>query len=254
MGKRSRLGKVLDILTIPVPEVSGIAFGGGLIYAVSDRFEGVLWARASTDGVPGDWQSVPASQIEGWRSGQLEAVSVLPDGRVMLLSEHPAHGMLIDPETWTVQQQADLVVPDNHELAKAWRKDPNSLGEGMVALDPRRVLVAKEKGPAVLVEFVLQGVALVADRTWPAPAGFGDISDLALAPDGSLAILSDESHCITLAALPARGQKLAAGAPMKLPSEVSAKAEGLAWLSDSMLAVASDTRKAKRNLVLIGWQ
>ena len=243
-----------------MPEVSGLAVGGGRLYAVSDAYDGLAWARLGADGRPGPWTMVAGRDIEGWPGdGQYEAVSVLQDGTVLVMSEAADALTLAAPDPWRVLRTAGLTLPKGHPLRKAWKKESNSRGEGMLGLAPGRLLVAKEKRPAALVEFLLDDASgdLVAGRHWPGP-DMGDVSDLDRAPDGSLALLSDEDCCLVLAPWVVDGSgggggdATGYGQRYDLPSEVT-KAEGLAWLSPSVLAVASDEKRGRDNLVLLEW-
>jgi uncharacterized protein YjiK len=248
--------KVLDVLTIPMAEVSGLAVGAGRLYGVSDAVDGLAWAALAADGRPGAWTLVRGRDIDGWPGdGQLEAVSVLRDGTVLVMSEDACTLTLVAPDPWRVVGSAELQVPKGHPLAKAWKKEQNSRGEGMLGLASDRLLVAKEKRPAALVEFTLHGSdAMVAGRHWPGP-DVGDVSDLDRAPDGSLALLSDEDRCLVIAPWVVDAGSDAPGGygqRYDLPREVT-KAEGLAWLSPSVVAVASDEKRGRDNLVLLEW-
>jgi uncharacterized protein YjiK len=250
--------KVLSVGTIPMPEVSGLSVGGGRLFAVSDAYDGLAWAPLAADGRPGEWTLVAARDIADWPGyGQLEAVSVLRDGTVLLMSEDADALVLLAADPWRVVRSARLRVPKKHPLHKSWKKESNSRGEGMLGLAPDRLLVAKEKRPTALVEFTLDAGAgvLVAGRHWPGP-DVGDVSDLERTPDGSLALLSDEDRCLVVA--PWVGDGVGGhgaggyGQRYDLPREVT-KAEGVAWLSPSVLAVASDEKRGRDNLVLLEW-
>jgi hypothetical protein len=141
------------------------------------------------------------------------------------------------------------------------------------------LLIAKEKKPAAFIEFgpphsrsrgLGRGGALAAGKRWPIKRGrhrfvalaiwlpdkklaktCADFSDLEIGPDGYLYLLSDK--CSTIARLddlPAGG-----GAATLLDAwrlgDLSGKPEGLAFTAQGRAIVGLDTRKSRRNLVLL---
>ncbi len=270
--------KILARLSIPVPEVSGLCVGLGpagerRLYAVGDRGDGVAWAPLSDAGEVGPWEVLPAERIAGWNGlTQLEAVAAAGPGQVILVAEEPAVVALVDVGAAAVVSLGRLEVPADHDLRSAWDADPNSRVEGALALRGGGIVAAKEKRPPALVLFGAPEATSIgpddvlrpgeeyafAERleAWAyriAPSGLADLSDLALTPDGSLAVLSDQSRAIGIIGLPlTRGITIDYTAVHELPKAVK-KPEGLAWLSDGVVAVASDTKKPKDNLTLLSW-
>jgi hypothetical protein len=141
------------------------------------------------------------------------------------------------------------------------------------------LLVAKEKKPAAFIEFglphshsrgLLRGGALPEGERWPIKKGHHrfvalaiwrpdkilaktctDFSDLEIGPDGCLYLLSDKSRTIArLDDLPAGG-----GTAVLLDSwqlgDLDGKPEGLAFTAQGRAIVGLDTRKPRRNLVLL---
>jgi hypothetical protein len=154
-----------------------------------------------------------------------------------------------------------------------------SRGEGVVLLPGGHLLVAKEKKPAALIEFgpphsrsrgLARGGALANGARWPIKRGrhrfvalaiwlpdkklaktCADFSDLEIGPDGCLYLLSDKSFTIArLDDLPAGGGTAALLDAWRL-GDLDGKPEGLAFTAQGRAIVGLDTRKARRNLVLL---
>jgi len=78
-----------------------------------------------------------------------------------------------------------------------------------------------------------------------------DFSDLEIGPDGRLYLLSDKSSTIArLDDLPAGGGTVALLDAWRL-GDLDGKPEGLAFTTQGRAIVGLDTRKARRNLVLL---
>jgi hypothetical protein len=149
----------------------------------------------------------------------------------------------------------------------------------MVLLPEGHLLVAKEKKPAALIEFgpagsrsrgLVRGGALADGERWPIKKGHhrfaplaiwrpdkklaktcADFSDLAIGPDGCLYLLSDKSFTIArLDDLPEGGGVAALLDAWRL-GDLDGKPEGLAFTAQGQAIVGLDTRKARRNLVLL---
>jgi len=148
-----------------------------------------------------------------------------------------------------------------------------------VLLPGGHLLVAKEKKPATLIEFgppysqsrgLVRGGALADGERWPIKKGrhrfvalaiwlpdktlaktCADFSDLEIGPDGCLYLLSDKSSTI------ARLDELSAGGgtagllEARRLGDLDGKPEGLAFSALGRAIVGLDTRKARRNLVLL---
>jgi hypothetical protein len=141
------------------------------------------------------------------------------------------------------------------------------------------LLVAKEKNPAALIEFgppysrsqgLVRGGALAEGERWPIKNGrhrfvalaiwlpdktltktCADFSDLEIGPDGCLYLLSDKSSTIArLDELPAGGGTAALLDAWRL-GDLDGKPEGLAFSAQGHAIVGLDTRKSRRNLVLL---
>jgi hypothetical protein len=171
------------------------------------------------------------------------------------------------------------VVHGDDKLARSWSDRHGSRAEGAVLLPGGRLLVAKEKDPAALIEFgppgatsegLTRGGALPDGATWPIEPGdhryqplavwraselLGDVcedfSDLEVGPDGRLYLLSDQSATVArLDELPPGGGAASLTAWWKL-DDLDAKPEGLAFTASGCALVALDKRKARQNLVLL---
>jgi hypothetical protein len=148
-----------------------------------------------------------------------------------------------------------------------------------VLLPGGHLLVAKEKKPAALIEFgpaeaqsrgLLRGGALADGERWMTKKGdhqfvalaiwlpdktlaktCADFSDLEIGPDGHLYLLSDKSSTIArLDDLPAGGGTAALVGAWRL-GDLDGKPEGLAFTAQGHAVVGLDTRKQRRNLVLL---
>jgi hypothetical protein len=149
----------------------------------------------------------------------------------------------------------------------------------MVLLPGGHLLVAKEKKPAALIEFgppnsqslgLVRGGALADGKRWPIKKGrhrfvalaswlpdktlaktCADFSDLEIGSDGRLYLLSDKSSTIArLDDLLAGGGAAALTIAWRL-GDLDGKPEGLAFTAQGHAVVGLDTRKPRRNLVLL---
>lgn len=237
----------------PIPEVSGACFAGSHLVVVGDAEPLVAWAPWTAAG-PGAWQTLDVAALPGapGDTGQFEAVTHLREDTVVILCEEPALLVAVDLRQQRLVGSWHLQV-DLKGLAKPWRKDPNSHGEGFF-FGPDRVYVVKEKKPAAIVEFGLAGQqSLGAPRpgTWRPPAD-GDLTALAYWPldledvsdvcivDGQMWLLSDKARCV----LPAGGD------PVALPRHIT-KPEGLARTPEGTWLVAVDNEDGKNALNVV---
>jgi hypothetical protein len=252
--------------------------------AIGDRVAVAAWFVQPGDDLASlDWHTADVAGIEGTcmpeDNPQIEAVCADVAGRVLLLQESPPRAELIDPTTRRVVASITLEVPGDDDLARSWADPAGSRGEGVVFLPGGRLLVAKEKDPAALIEFgpagaqpagLGRGGALPAGLAWEIEPGdhrfvalaawmpdkalrraCADFSDLEVGPDGHLYLLSDKSDSIArLADLRAPGGEAAALATWQL-GDLDGKPEGLAFTPNGRAMVALDTRKARHNLLLL---
>src|SRR5262249_51813151 len=283
---RLRLRRVVDV---PLREVSGICLRRGrngrmFLIAVGDRAAKIAWfSQPRSDGDRIDWHTSNIAKLSGSmlpkRDSQIEAVCADGLGRVLLLQETPPRVELIDPEGLKVGASIGLGGGGRDEIARAWSGPKGSRGEGMVLLPGGRLLVAKEKKPAAFIEFgppnsrprgFGRGGALADGERWPIKKGHhrfvalatwpsdkalaqtcADFSDLEIGPDGCLYLLSDKSSTIArLDDLPAGGGTAALLDAWRL-GDVDGKPEGLAFTAQGRAIVGLDTRKPRRNLVLL---
>ena len=149
----------------------------------------------------------------------------------------------------------------------------------MVLLPGGHLLVAKEKKPAALIEFgppnsrsrgLVRGGALANGERWPIKKGHhqfvalatwypdktlaktcADFSDLEIGPDGCLYLLSDKSSTIARLDDLAAGGGIAALLDAWRLGDLDGKPEGLAFTAQGNAIVGLDTRKPRRNLVLL---
>ena len=283
---RLRLGRVVDV---PLEEVSGICSHRGTngrtyLIAVGDRLAKIAWfSPPRSNGSQINWHMRNIAELSGSRlpklDPQIEAVCADGVGRILLLQESPPRVELIDPKASKVVASIDLAVEGRSEIARAWSDPEGSLGEGMALLPAGHLLIAKEKKPAALIEFgppqsrsrgLIRGGALADGERWPIKKGrhrfvalavwfpdkklaktCADFSDLAIGPDGCVYLLSDKSSTIArLDDLPAGGGVAALIDAWRL-GDLDGKPEGLAFTSQGHAIVGLDTRKPRRNLVLL---
>ena len=228
----------------PIAEVSGACFAGESLVIVGDAKPVLAWCP--WDGRPGQWRTLNVAKLPGApaATGQFEAVEHVGGDLVVILCEEPALLVAVDLAKQAVMGWWRLVV-DLKGLNKAWRKDPNSHGEGLF-FGSERVYIVKEKKPAVILEFGLPGHLSAGDPlpgTWsPPPSGdlvalasweihLSDVSDVTV-HDDQVWLLSDQDQCFG----PLGGAQI----PLGLP-----KAEGLARTPQGKWLVALDNRDGR---------
>lgn len=232
------------IFDAPIDEVSGLCFAGSRLVVVGDAREQVAWTEWR--GGPTDWHIV---DIAGDGLEQFEAVEWLGGDLVAVLCEEPAILFVVDLSTGDVRSQYHLRV--DGDLTKAWRKDPNSRGEGLV-IGPDRVFVIKEKKPSAIVEFGTGDPIGLAVGTWqPAPltylastliVGLDDVSD-ATVVDGQVWVVSDKSRVIA---------RLNRDGTVSDISDVAVdKPEGIARTPDGRWLIAVDQPSGRGSLHLL---
>lgn len=244
---------MIGVYDAPIREVSGACFAGNRLVLVGDAEPVLAWADWNGDG-PGEWTTVNVADLADApaKTGQFEAVEHLHGSTVMILCEEPALVVAVDLDRSAVAGWWQLRV-DLKDLAKAWKKDPNSHGEGMFT-GPDRLFVIKEKKPASIVEFGLPGQTSIGEPragTWNPPASgdlvalahwpldLEDISDVCVVDD-QIWLLSDKDRCVM-----ALG-----GQPVTLPKKL-AKPEGLAWTPDGRWLVALDNEDGRDALHIV---
>ena len=287
-SKKNRL-RVRRVVHVPLREVSGICLGRSgnnqmFLIAVGDRAAKIAWFSLSgSEEVQIDWHIRSITKLPGSKlpkhNPQIEAVCADGGGRILLLQETPPSVELIDPEALEAVASIDLAVEGRDKIARAWSDPKGSRGEGAVLLPGGHLLVAKEKKPAALIEFgpphsqsrgLVRGGALADGERWPINKGHhrfvalaiwrpdkilaktcADFSDLEIGPDGCLYLLSDKSSTIArLDDLPAGGGTATLLEAWRL-GDLDGKPEGLAFTALGRAVVGLDTRKARRNLVLL---
>ncbi len=290
MVKKSKnLLQVHRVVDVPLREVSGICLrrsrtGRQSLVAVGDHAAKVAWfPLPRSDEGRINWHTINIAKLSGSllpkRGSQIEAICADGLGRVALLQETPPRVELIDPRAPRVVASIDLVVEGRDGFARAWSHPKGSRGEGMALLPGGHLLVAKEKKPTAFIEFgpphsrsrgLVRGSALPKGERWPIRKGrhlfvplaiwfpdktltrtCADFSDLEVGPDGRLYVLSDKSRTIArLDDLPPGGGAAALLDAWRL-DDVDGKPEGLAFTAEGRAIVGLDTRKPRRNLVLL---
>jgi hypothetical protein len=281
-----RVSRVVDV---PLREVSGICLRRGrngrmFLVAVGDRTAKIAWfSEPRSDGSRIDWHTRNIRKLSGSmlpkRDSQVEAICADGRGRVLLLQETPPRVEFIDPKASSMIASIDLAVEGRGEIAGAWSDPKGSRGAGVALLPGGHLLIAKEKKPAAFIEFgpphsrsrgLVRGGALAEGERWSIKKGHhrfvalavwhpnktlaktcADFSDLEIGPDGYLYLLSDKSFTIArLDDLPAGGGTAALLDAWRL-GDLDGKPEGLAFTAQGRAIVALDTRKPRRNLLLL---
>ncbi len=281
--------KSVGELAVDIAELSGLAVrrhaGELQLLAVGDAtYELAVGALDPDDVEATTFHSVDLAALlpEANRNGsQWEAVASDASGRIFVLEESPGRIFVFDPTLRRLERTIELRVErtrddDLDDLAKDWAKEANSRGEGLALLQNGHVLVLKEKDARALVEFgppgeTPQGFSpelavrsadefplSVADvfvplHTWKLDKSnkLPDLSELALAADGTLFVTSDRGAA--LAALPARfdtsNRELELERVTKLPNKTKS-AEALVFLDDGRAIVGCDIGKKNNALIL----
>jgi hypothetical protein len=257
---------------VPVAELSGLALvttGGGPpeLLAIGDR-ESRL-ARAILRDEPLEWSTIDL----GRDGGQFEGVDVAGEGTVLVLCEDPPAVLVLD-RAGDHTERVTLEAGDRGILRDVF-DEASSSGEGLLPLRGGRLLVAKEKDPALLVEFgpndaEAEGIAgdsfpaagepfetrgdrLFALAAWELD-DVDDISDLAFA-GGALYCLSDQSRRVVTVDLPldpgSDRARIADRWDLRVPErrgEPDGKPEGLVVTADGTFIVGLDTETPRQNL------
>ena len=230
---------------VPVPELSGLAMSGTRLLAIGDRKSVLAHAELTDDRLAWTVVDLERYRLDG---AQFEGIATASDGTILVLRESPprVHALDLDGE------RADTITL----VAGDMFDESASAGEGLVSLAERRLLVAKEKDPPLLVEFGPTDGAdtLQASSAWNVD-GVKDISDLAVS-GGQLYCLSDQSRKVVVVDLP-----LDADADRARPTgeweldvperddEPDGKPEGLVVTDGGTLIVGLDTESPTANLV-----
>jgi hypothetical protein len=281
--------RVCRVVDVPLREVSGICLRRSrnrqmFLIAVGDRVAKIAWfslRRSDDSGI--EWHTSNIAKLSGSmlpkHDPQIEAICADGHGRVLLLQETPPRVELIDPKALKVIASIDLAVEGRGEIARAWSDPKGSRGEGVVLLPGGHLLVAKEKKPAAFIEFgpphsqsrgLVRGGALADGQRWLIKKGHhrfvalaiwlpdkrlgktcNDFSDLEIGPDGYLYLLSDKSSTIARIDDLAAGGGAAALLDAWRLGDLDGKPEGLTFTAQGRAIIGLDTRKPRRNLVLL---
>jgi hypothetical protein len=270
--------RVVESTALPIAEVSGLGqrrIGGAVEHlAAGDASRTIVTFRVEPSGRTTALAEHDLSGLFAGGASQWEAIAGDGDGRVFLLEEAGSRIEVLAPELDRVVHTIHLVVPPDHPLAARWSAEPNSRGEGIVLLANGHVLVAKEKSPPALIEFVPRGEApagydpdhalgarpfplasgaaseLVAAKHWllksKDEAAFPDLSDLATDGEGRLLLLTDEGRAIARIErrLDTGEERIDIKATFGLPGSLD-KPEGLVFAAGSPF-VATDAADVER--------
>jgi hypothetical protein len=283
---------VRDVFDLQLREVSGIcerAAGAGRprqLLAIGDDSHHVLVGDLEPE-VPAAFARhdleplLAAGGVRIGQSSQWEGVDTDETGRVFVLREVPGTVFVFDPALGRLLHVLGLTVEDDPDEQRAWEADENALGEGLLLLGNGHLFVVKEEKPRQLLEFGLPGEQaqglhrdlLIADTgRFPTPgeptATFhmlsswdlggealervGDLSDVAIGPDGRVYLLSDESNCIARLQdrVPPESGTVAVDRIWQLPDRLH-QPEGLVITAAWDVLVATDHTEQRENLFLL---
>jgi len=289
MAKELDVRKVWDL---QLREVSGIcerAAGDGRprqLLAIGDDSHHLLVGDLEPD-VPERFARhdleplLAAAGVRTGGSSQWEGVDTDETGRVFVLREVPGTVFVFDPELRALLHVLALTVEDDPGEQQAWEADENALGEGLLLLRNGHLFVVKEERPRQLLEFGLPGAEaegltrdlLIADTgEFPTPGErratfhmlaawdlggealdrIGDLSDVAIGPDGRVYILSDQSRCIARLqeTVPPESGTVEVDRIWGLPERLH-QPEGLVITAGWDVLVATDHQELRDNLFLL---
>jgi hypothetical protein len=237
----------------------------------------------------GAWAGVPKPNASAKSGSQWEAIVSDKNGRIYISNEEAATIEVFDFKHQQILGQIELAFkPDDeqfYELKKAWDQDPGSRIEGFTVLPNGHILAVKEKNPPTLIEFAPQGrsaqgvsasslkssnqeeqpskfvvwpglpekkLTYYARKVWRPSSEFHedlDLSEIAITPDGQMALLSDRIRAVYFI-----GDSLALSEttfkPRKtisLPSEME-KPEGLTFIGLDSALIVIDLKEIKTSL------
>jgi uncharacterized protein YjiK len=283
---------VRDVFDLRLREVSGIceraASGGRFrqLLAIGDDSHHVLVGDLEPE-VPASFARhdleplLTAAGVRIGRSSQWEGVDTDETGRVFVLREVPGTVFVLDSALERLLHVFGLTVEDDPDEERAWEADENALGEGLLLLRNGHLFVVKEEKPRQLLEFGLPGEQaeglhrdlLIADSgRFPTPGEptvifhmlsswdlggealerVGDLSDVAVGPDGRVYLLSDESRCIARLQdrVPPQSGTVAVDRIWHLPDRLH-QPEGLVITPAWDVLVATDHAEQRENLFLL---
>jgi len=287
----SKLSSITHVgwVDLPVAEASALATkmvnGRREVIVLGDR-TWQIGVSSYTDAGFGEWRTIEMPTDADWpvhnNDSQFEAIAVDGGNLAAVMREDPPVVLVAEVGTRRLRAQITLTAPKGSPLYDTWG-DPTSRGEGMVMLRDGRLLVAKEKRPAALIEFCpvgssAQGLArddfLDDGEAWDAPEGdvdfvaaavwrlkgsakrkLRDISDIAVGPDKTLWMLSDKSAAIAPLCLdkplPASGGTIRSVDQVWRLPDGTTKPEGLTALGDRRILIAMDTDTTERNGMIV---
>lgn len=254
---------------LPVTEMSGICLRGNEIVVISDnnnllQFFNFKALEKLTS------KSVDISSLKGAPAllkGQWESIFCSEDGKIFLLQESPPRILVLSKDLSKVESINNFNFSQKMLKSSNWEADENSKGEGLILFGEGRLLLAKEKNPAQLIEFsfenksgafkrinknfsLLANQPLKAIRHWSVPIKFlkkiEDISEIHHGLDGSLYLLSDQSRSIIkLGKLNPTGGELEVTKIWKLPKIIK-KPEGFFIDPFGRAVIVIDSKKLRK--------
>lgn len=159
-GSAPRLG-IVEQYNLPMKEISGLALersrpDGISLYAVGDatfnigRFTHDRSAAAIAIAIRDVANTLRA---KAGTASQWEAVAADGASNICILAEKSSRVVCLSSDVKQEIGHLRLDVDNDARLAKQWKNEPNSRGEGMILMRGGHVLVLKEKRPSLLIEF-----------------------------------------------------------------------------------------------------
>ena len=289
--------EIQHVATLDLPETSALTMCSrpGVsprLIAVGDEDFAVVSAEIGDQGTlvrtrRDDLRPVLRHTAIDLRSGSgFEGAASDSDGTIVLLQEEQARLLVFAPDLSRLLHTIALDVPVDHPvLNPAWRRAPNSRGEGLLLLRRGHVLIAKERDAPCLIEFgppgdrpigVTPDTVLAPDEPFQPPddaktelvpllvwqlgeattAMLPTINDLALGPDGRVYALS--AHTQVIARMEQRltpGERAGATAAWQIAADIpdgrNARPEGLTFLPSGRPVVGIDSHQPENNLLVL---
>lgn len=242
------------------------------------------WDKISEETI--DLSSVLSkNEVKSKEGSQWEAVSCDNRGHVFILKEKDSVISVFDSKLKNVVQR--ITLDYDKEVPEGWKDEENSRGEGMVLLRNGHILIAKEKKPALLVEFGPKGdkalgvsaqtflppgqafalrsgssTRYTALKTWPlsskAAEKIGDMSELAVDGRGNLYALGQENRGLFRLAIRSdcskdnstKDERVCVIAEWSLPEKIIYP-EGLVFWNGTLPLIASDDADTSKKALFV---
>jgi len=244
--------KIVERISLPIKEISGICFKDDILFLVSDREDFIYkfdWSKRSSSK---ELTKIDLKKISGKEyGGQWESIYCHSDGRLSLLQESTSVLITLNSAHTKIEKSIKLKTESEKEFNKTWQKEENSRGEGLVFLSNQKYLVIKEKKPVQLVLFDKDDNLEKVWRIEPSKKKrVKDISEIALNGD-KLFFISDKSNVIgEISQFSANDEHFKIKNIQDLPDEIE-KAEGLSYSKSGQTVIAIDSKSTTESNVFV---